>query len=121
MRGLRWLVRLRRHNWTASVVELVIVVAGILVALQVTNWNQDRLDRKRADRYYQRIQAELQTDRKSIDETVQLWNTVSAYGRAAIAHGERGNRVGGSHWKTVLAYYKDTGQLVSEVKAAQSD
>ncbi len=55
MQGLRWLVRLRRHNWTASLFELVIVVVGIVLALQVTNWNQDRLDRARADRYYHRI------------------------------------------------------------------
>ena len=35
-----------------------------------------------------------------------LWNTVSTYGRAAIAHAERGDRVAGSNWKTLLAYYQ---------------
>ncbi|MDR7067814.1 hypothetical protein J2X02_000631 [Pseudoxanthomonas japonensis] len=105
MRGTRWLVRLRRHNWTASIIELVIVALGILLALQVSNWNQERLDRARGDRYLQRIHSELVADRQDIDQTIALWRTVSTYGGAAIAHGERGDLVGGSRWKTVLAYY----------------
>ena len=105
MRGLRWLARLRRHNWTASIIELVIVALGILLALQVTNWNQDRLDRNRGERYLQRIHSELLADRQDIDQTIELWKTVSTYGKAAMAHGERGDLVDGSHWKTVLAYY----------------
>ena len=106
MKGLKWLARLRRHNWIASIIELMIVVVGILVALQVTNWNQDRVDRARAHRYYERLHGELAADRLSIDQTVALWNTVSVYGRAAIAHAERGDRVAGSNWKTLLAYYQ---------------
>ena len=79
MRGLRWLARLRRHNWTASIIELVIVALGILLALQVTNWNQDRLDRNRGERYLQRIHSELLADRQDIDQTIELWKTVSTY------------------------------------------
>jgi hypothetical protein len=33
---------LRRHDWPSVVVELAIVVIGILLALQVDNWNQER-------------------------------------------------------------------------------
>lgn len=105
MRVMKGLARLRRHNWTASIIELLIVALGILLALQVSNWNQDRLDRARADRYLQRIHSELLSDRKTIEETKALWRTVSAYGLAAITHGERGDLVDQSNWKTVLAYY----------------
>jgi hypothetical protein len=98
--------RLRRHDWVAAIIELVIVVVGILLALQVSNWNQDRLDRARADRYYQRIGAELRADRESIDQTVAFWKTVSDYGRGAMAFGDSGQLVEGSPWKTVLAWYQ---------------
>ena len=98
--------RLRGHDWMAAVIELLIVVAGILVALQVSNWNQTRIDRARADDYYRRIHAELVADRNRIDVTQAFWKTVSGYGRGAIDFGESGQRVQDSNWKTVLAYYQ---------------
>ena len=98
--------RLRGHDWMAAVIELLIVVAGILVALQVSNWNQTRIDRARADDYYRRIHAELVADRNRIDVTQAVWTTVSGYGRGAIDFGESGQRVQDSNWKTVLAYYQ---------------
>ena len=40
---MRW--RLLRLNWAYAVGELVIVVAGVLIALAVDQWNSDRLER----------------------------------------------------------------------------
>lgn len=98
--------RLRHHDWTAALIELIIVIVGILIALQVSNWNQDRLDRARGDSYYRRIRAELVADRQSVDVVQSFWKQVSAYGSAAITHSEKGTLVEGSNWKTVLAYYQ---------------
>jgi hypothetical protein len=106
MSMMKLAARLRRHDWMAALIELAIVVLGILIALQVSNWNQDRLERARAESYYRRIHAELVADRLSIDQTQKFWNIVAAYGRAAIAFGESGQRVDGSNWKTVLAYFQ---------------
>ena len=97
--------RLRAHDWTAAVIELLIVILGILIALQVSNWNQDRLDRARADSYYLRLQDELSADRRAMDAAQGFWGQVAGFGRAAIAHSETGQLVDGSKWKTVLAYY----------------
>lgn len=41
---------LRRQDWTAVVVELVVVVLGVFIGLQAANWNEDRqTDRRVAD------------------------------------------------------------------------
>ncbi len=40
---MRW--RLQRLNWAYAVGELIIVVAGVLIALAVDQWNSDRLER----------------------------------------------------------------------------
>jgi hypothetical protein len=98
--------RLRSHDWTAALIELLIVILGILIALQVSTWNQGRLDRARADSYYRRIAAELHADADRIEKTRVFWKQVSDYGLGAIAYGERGELVRGSAWKTVLAYYQ---------------
>ena len=98
--------RLRSHDWMAALIELLIVILGILIALQVSTWNQERLDRRRLDSYYRRISAELQADMLRIGRTRVFWKQVSDYGLGAIAHAERGELVQGSAWKTVLAYYQ---------------
>ena len=104
------------HDWTAAFIELLIVVVGILLALQVSTWNQDRLDRARADDYYRRIHEDLVADRVGIGQALAYWNKVSAYGRAAIAYGETGQRVDGSNWKTLLAYYQASQLLPFELE-----
>lgn len=49
--------RLRSQDWTAAVIKPPIVVVGILIALQVSNWNENRLDHARADGYCRRLHA----------------------------------------------------------------
>jgi hypothetical protein len=104
-------MRLRAYDWMAAAIELVIVVVGILIALEVSNWNQGRQDLTRADGYYRRIHANLSTDEKNFGATLAYWGRVSAYGSGAIAYGESGQLVDGSAWKTVLAYYQASQTL----------
>ena len=111
MRAMRLALRLRTYDWTAVVIELLVVVVGILIALEVSNWNQDRADHARAEGYYRRLHAELTADQRTIDSTLVFWNKVSGYGEAAIANGETGQLVDGSNWKTLLAWYQ-AGQLM---------
>ncbi len=110
MSGAKLVKRLRDHDWLAALIEFVIVVAGILLALQVSNWNQERQDRDRGARYAQRLRAELASDTASMDEAVRFWQQVSAYGQSAMTNSERGSLVDNDGWKTVLAYYQ-AGQL----------
>ncbi len=111
MQSSRLVARLREHDWLAAVIELVIVVVGILIALQVSNWNQDRVDHDRAQSYYRRLHADLLADRRAMDLTQAFWAKVGRYGDAAIANGETGKLADGSAWKTVLAWYQ-AGQIL---------
>lgn len=106
MLAKRVTARLREHDWLAVIIELLVVVLGILIALQVNNWNQARLDHARAHDYYARIHGELLTDRGNMGVTLDFWTRVSNYGNQAIANGESGALAQGSAWKTVLAYYQ---------------
>ena len=112
----RFGAQLREHNWTAAAIELVIVVVGVLIALQVSNWNQDRLDRARADSYYRRLHASLNADPRIIDDTVSFWHQVEGYARDAMAYSEIGQRVDDSNWKTLLAYYQASQLMPLELK-----
>lgn len=106
MQPARFVQRLRDHDWMAAAIELVIVIAGILIALQVSNWNQERLDEKRKHAYLQRILVDLDTDLRSNANRERFLAQVRVYGQQALAHADSGALVDGSPWKTVLAYFQ---------------
>jgi hypothetical protein len=98
--------RLRHHDWVEAILDLVIVVAGILIALQVSNWNQDRQDARRKNAYVHRIVDDLNTDLRVNANRDRFLAQVRSYGEQAIHHAETGALVEGSAWKTVLAYFQ---------------
>ena len=98
--------RLRQHDWFAAIIEVMIVIVGILIALQVDNWNEDRQDRNRARNFAQRLHAGLESDLRNAEATRVFWEKVVGYQAAATRHGETGDQAGGNAWQTVLSYYQ---------------
>ena len=52
--------------------EIVLVVIGILIALSINNWNENRKNRIAEADYYCRILEDLELNEKLIDETSEL-------------------------------------------------
>jgi hypothetical protein len=44
----RFSTHFARQDWAAIVIEFAVVVAGVFVGIQVSNWNADRADQRRA-------------------------------------------------------------------------
>jgi hypothetical protein len=97
---------LKEQNWTAISIEFVLLVLGVFVGIQAANWNTQRAEDARAQEYLVRIRASLEQDLKAIDRRDRFWRQVIEYGKQAIHHAETDQLVGGSAWKTVLAYYQ---------------
>jgi hypothetical protein len=97
---------LRGRNWSAVLGELLIVVAGVYLGLQASNWNDSRKESQRGREYLQRLHDELQLDARSLDDISGFWGQVAGNGAAAIAYAEGGVLYEGSSWKTLLAYYQ---------------
>ncbi len=57
---MRW--RLSKLNWSYGLGELIIVIAGVLTALAVDQWNSDRLDRIEEGQIVERLTFDLNTD-----------------------------------------------------------
>jgi len=96
----------RRRNWSAVLGELLIVVAGVYLGLQASNWNDSRRESQRGREYLQRLHDELQLGARSLDDISAFWEQVAGNGAAAIAYAEGGVLYEGSSWKTLLAYYQ---------------
>lgn len=57
----RVIKHVRAQNWTAVVLDFIIVVAGILIAFQITEWNGARRDKALEREYLERLYADLQS------------------------------------------------------------
>lgn len=53
---------LRKQEWTAVALDFLIVVLGVVIGLQVSNWNEARVDRVRAHSYLERIRDDIDAD-----------------------------------------------------------
>ena len=68
MIGRRVIGHLKNQQWTAIGIEFVIVVLGIFIGLQVSNWNQERTVGQQAAN----VAARLKTDLREEDWAYQL-------------------------------------------------
>ena len=60
---LRRLVEnLKHQHWTGVFIELVIVVLGVFIGMQVSNWNAERSERSAETRHLQEIAEDLRAD-----------------------------------------------------------
>ena len=112
----RAIANLRRRDWASVAIELLVVVIGVFIGLQVDNWNQSRHDAARARENLQRIETDLAIDQAALQRRVVFWRQVTDYGHGAIRYAETGQRVDGSAWKTLLSFYQ-ASQLFPYVPA----
>ncbi len=61
--------QLKRQDWMAVAIEFVIVVFGVFFGLQVSEWNQARLDRAMERAYIARISSDIARSRAQIVES----------------------------------------------------
>lgn len=73
------------HNWFAVAVDLAIVVAGVFLGTQVSNWNADRLDAQRAEQFRSRLIDELDFNARQYALQHAYYRQAKAYGLQAIA------------------------------------
>ncbi len=52
--------------------EIFLVVVGILIALQINNWNNKRLENKEAQTIYHNIKQQIQEDRSELNKEQQV-------------------------------------------------
>lgn len=102
----RVIQHVKEQEWTAIWIDLVIVVVGVFIGIQVANWNESRLEAKRSLGFLERISSDLEKELASIDNSLNYIGHSLANGEAALAWAEGGKLTEGSAWKTVLAFYQ---------------
>jgi hypothetical protein len=55
----RLTANLRAQNWTAIAIEFLIVVLGVFIATQVSNWNEERAEKREIGRLLEQMRPEI--------------------------------------------------------------
>lgn len=80
---------IQSHNWFAVAVDFLIVVIGVFVGIQVSNWNAERVERRAARTYIERIREDIHASASSIGNMVTYYRAVKQHALAALAAFER--------------------------------
>ena len=73
-----------RTFWIYALGEFFLVFLGILIALQVDNWNQDRRLRKQEDTMLEELLENLKSDLADVDLNIRLQNSAMASSRIIL-------------------------------------
>lgn len=68
----RVITHFRKQEWTAIAIDFVIVVVGVFIGIQVSNWNETRVDRTREVIFLTSLAKDLRSDIADIDEINRL-------------------------------------------------
>lgn len=74
-----------RQNWFGVVLDLVILIIGVFLGMQVANWNQARLDRAEGGEYRERLNQDLESNRRELTFRIHDYGQVLAHASAALA------------------------------------
>lgn len=90
MRGATMLLRrmtqhVKDQNWFAVALDFVIVVAGILIAFQITNWNQARQNQDLASTYIERLYSDIDIERALWSRAIDYYATARSYADEGMA------------------------------------
>lgn len=97
---------LKQQNWTAIWIEFILLVSGVFLGIQVSNWNADRVDKIRANAYLHRIGADLDADLAAYQDRMSFWSKVSIYGEQGLIYAKTGDIVDDNQWGLLLAYFQ---------------
>ncbi len=93
-----------------AVGEILLVVVGILIALQINNWNDHRVERKEEKRAYENVRQQIQGDLKELQAARDFNNyffAQYAYGSQIIQQGDRSQIDTLAYIAIMLSQYSD--------------
>ena len=73
------------HNWFAVGIDFLIVVIGVFLGIQASNWNQGRLDRRQAQEYRAMLRSDLDANIANLANRGRYYQWVRNEGLATLA------------------------------------
>jgi len=63
---------IRQHDWSAVVVEIIVVIVGLMLAFQIDRWWEQRGERVQEAEYVDRLIGDIESDLPNIEHAINL-------------------------------------------------
>ncbi len=75
---------LKEQNWTAIIIEFVLLVVGVFLGIQVSNWNAERVTRQQSEIFTARLISDLKVEAWAYEYLTEYNKDVLANARRAL-------------------------------------
>lgn len=79
----RMVAKLRQHDWGSVAIELMVVVIGVFIGIQASNWNDERDEDRRAAVFSERLRQDLKEEAWGYEMQIGYYTDVASYARQA--------------------------------------
>ena len=97
-------IALRNQEWTTILIEFVLVIVGVLIALQLDQWKDALAEKAEERRLLLAVLDDVGQDILDLENAQLALNGVSKFGATAIASLERGDCID-TCWSTLVAFF----------------
>jgi len=80
----RFFDRLRQQEWFAVLIELLIVIVGVFIGIQVSNWNEDRVTRQKAAVFTEHLVQDLREEAWNRRAVIEYYDDVLVNAERAV-------------------------------------
>lgn len=95
----------REQAWTAIAIDLVIVVAGVFIGIQVSNWNDARTAREREQALLVDLRAELADSIQQTQIKQRAFEQVNRSSTRAVAFLDAGRSCNDQCWPVIVDFF----------------
>jgi hypothetical protein len=95
----------REQNWTAIGIDFVIVVVGVFIGIQVSNWNESRNERARERLLLGELRAELAESIEQLTIKRNAFDQVGRSGERSIAFLDAGVPCRDDCWRVIVDFF----------------
>lgn len=81
----RAIAKLKEQDWTAIGIELLIVIIGVFIGTQVSNWNNSRIERAKTEQMALDLKPELRNQDENYRVVINYFAVARRYGDTAFA------------------------------------
>lgn len=78
-------VEASKQNWFGVAVDLVILILGVFLGIQVNNWNLDRLSQRDGQDYRERVLGDLESNRADLANRLTYYRDIKTFAAATLA------------------------------------